>query len=81
MSIVRAEVCDSDLLDFEVRVPFKVSLRLLLNKKGIKFADDGKLSSIANEYPTPLGTLEWYHNYETQITHYKQTLPEVDEHA
>jgi len=55
-------------------VPHEVRLRLLLNKKGFKFIDDGKFSSCNNKKPIPLGTMTWYDDDKTGCRCFKQEI-------
>lgn len=45
-----------DMLQFySSNIPITVQVRMVLEDLGMKFEDSGKLSSIINENPTPLG--------------------------
>lgn len=83
LKIIEAQISPDDVLEFNSNVPFNVQYRLLLGKRGIRFADDGYLSSATNENPKPLGKIEKWLDPKTNVTHYKQTilLPRIDEHA
>lgn len=71
-TITREEM--TELGSRQTPVPFVVRLRLLLNEKGIRFADDGKLSQIANVSPVPLGQLSIDKNNNTGTETYTQVI-------
>lgn len=54
--------------------PINVQIRILLNANGFKFEDDGKLSSITNLNPKPLGELIVCRDFTSMYIHYKQIL-------
>lgn len=56
-------------------VPLAVRMRMALNKMGMKFIDDGKLSVVWNENPVPLGKVTVYEEFsKPHIKIYVQEL-------
>ncbi len=72
-------IYDDDLID-NSSTPLVVRVRLELEKQGMVFEDTGKLSSISNEYPIPLGTIITHKDFDRRATLYKQILDETNEH-
>jgi hypothetical protein len=75
MEIIAATITDEEIVNLDCsKIPFKIALRNLLNSKGIKFQDDGKVSAIVNENPTPLGILKSNKNDFLSSTDYLQII-------
>jgi len=74
-TVLRCEVSDTEILNFNIFVPYKVQMRMLLNKKGLRFFGDGNIMAvITDEDPIPLGKVEWDYDISTGVTRYKQTI-------
>ena len=54
--------------------PQEVELRDYLNKEGFKFKDDGKLSSVTNLNPEPLGEMKVEKDLKKRTTTFTQTI-------
>lgn len=73
-------IIECSVTDFELMVlrrdavPLVVKVRQMLNKKGIRFTDDNRFTSICNTEPQPLGTLKARYDHEKGITFYRQEL-------
>lgn len=72
--IVETSISCSDIQDMNPRVPMEVQIRILLNKRGFKFEDDGSCAIIVNREPVPLGQLDRWDDPRTGRVHYRQTL-------
>ena len=73
---VQCEITKDELLSMNGIVPFAVQVRQKLNRHGFKFEDDGKLSSIINMNPKPIGEMVMWEDYKTGSIHYRQNLPD-----
>lgn len=72
MDTVEYSISDSEIINLNRTVPISVQVRQLLNNNGFKFEDDGKISSIINEDPKPLGKFTCWYDIESCTTHYRQ---------
>jgi len=73
--VIKAIINDYDMAQLGIGcVPMEVELRMELNKQGIKFKDDGKVSAIINKSPEPLGVLRINRDYKAMSTVYEQQL-------
>lgn len=72
MAITKCKITDEELYNLRGPVPIPVQVRLLLNKRGIKFEDDGTVSVIVNTNPQPLGRFVSWRDAEGGCTYYKQ---------
>jgi hypothetical protein len=70
-------VYDYEICEMTGPIPLSVQIRMLLEKRGIRFDDDGKLSSVINESPNPLGEIIVDRCVENGSTTYKQTIGEA----
>jgi len=71
-----------DLIDLmeHSKLPMPVRMRIALEAHGMKFADNGRFSSITNESPEPLGVVTWWEDKsEPFIRFYRQKMEASDE--
>ena len=69
---VTCVISDDEIIHMDKQTPLSIQIRNKLNEKGIKFKDDGKISSIINEIPIPIGELRKWYDIEKRATYYKQ---------
>lgn len=67
-------VRDTELMDLNPVVPIEVQIRQRLNSAGFRFEDDGKLSSIINRNPKPLGKFKVEYDMCSEETRYTQEI-------
>lgn len=72
--VVMFELADDELVEMVGPVPLPVQIRIRLNKAGFEFTDDGKLSAVINENPTPVGRFYASYDIEKRTTLFKQWL-------
>ena len=55
-------------------IPRVIRMRMELERQGMKFEDSGKLSSMMNEEPKPLGKVVRWENLGDGSIHFKQII-------
>ena len=74
MEIIYAELTDREMMAMKPPVPLPIQMRSLLEKRGIKFTDTGKIVSAINENPVPVGELTMWECLETGTRKFKQII-------
>jgi len=73
MEIIHS-ISDKELIEMSQKVPLSVQIRMKLETAGFKFEDSGKLISIINDNPKPLGIFTQWQDHSCAKTWFKQVI-------
>jgi hypothetical protein len=65
MERIEVTITDAEMMAMKPPIPFTIQMRLLAEKRGMRFLDSGKISAVMNENPIPLGEVIWRDDFET----------------
>lgn len=72
--IVNACITDDEIIGMAGPVPIEVQARVILNRQGIRFIDDGKPSMATNVTPEPIGVMHSWHDARENKTFFRQEI-------